>query len=152
MRVAKWNYDRNNTNLDLDLESVMLAEEAQEFKDGLALAFTASTAKEASEALVELIDAWADYKFVMRGTIYKSLGSHEHFNFDMVQAQEQFMFTCLTKDMSIRGATLQTAYALVIEANGNKGTEKVDGKIQKGPLWRDPKESILALLQEQRYV
>ena len=148
MQVAKWNYDRGNTNFDKELETRMLAEEAQEFKDGMTMWFTAISDSGKLDALVELIDAWADYQFVMQGTIYKYLGSLIPFDFDLIRTQEHYMYDTLTTTLKLPKDMLEEALGAVITANNAKGTEKIDGKIQKGSDWKDPKESIRNLLED----
>jgi hypothetical protein len=151
MRIAKWNYNRNNTHFNKDLELTMLAEEAQEFKDGMTMYFESTNELEALEALVEMIDAWADYQFVAQGTFYKYLGSTARFDFDAIRTQEKYMFHTLLR-LEIDETLLNEALDYVIIANEAKGTEKVDGKIQKGDTWVDPKFSIQQLLLDSDYV
>ena len=148
MQVAEWNYKRNNTNFSSELELRMLAEEAQEFKDGLAMYFNAISDEGHLAALVELVDAWADYQFVLQGSIYKYLGSSEPFAWDSVRVQEKYMYELLNVTLGIEATTLNSCLQFVIIANNNKGTEKVNGKIQKGSDWVDPKGVIRGLLNE----
>jgi hypothetical protein len=127
----------------------MLAEEAQEFKDGMIMYFNVIRASEDHmEAIVEMVDAWADYQFVAQGTYFKHLGSDVPFDFDWVRSTENYMYFTLTKQLKIEPGTLEKCLKAVIDANNAKGTEKVNGKIQKGPDWRDPKETIFNILKE----
>jgi len=149
IKVAKWNFDRNNTSFDVELETNMLAEEAQEFKDGLVDYFNAIKGinQEAIlDAKVELVDAWADFNFVFQGTKFKALGTM--IDFSGVEETEQYMYTLLNQDLQINGAVLERALDAVIVANEAKGTQKVNGKIQKGDDWVDPKSQIRMYLED----
>jgi len=155
MRIAQWNYNRDNINFDPELELRMLTEEAQEFKDGMEMWFKAQSFyrdNEVSEAIVEMVDAWADYQFVMSGSIFKYLGSDIPFDWDSIRTQERYMFTILNKQLGIDEATLNICLDCVITANEAKGTKKIKGKIQKGDTWRDPKDTILNILKDANYV
>jgi len=156
LKVAQWNYKRNNTKFDPELETRMLAEEAQEFKDGMVQFMALEGQDEVGEvgeveiiaAIVEMVDAWADYQFVMQGSIFKYLGYDTKFDWDSIRTQERYMFNVLTKDCEIPAEVLDICLEAVIEANNAKGTKKVDGKIQKGYDWRDPKDTIRGILNE----
>jgi len=148
MRVAKWNFDRNNTSFDMELELNMLAEEAQEFKDGMIDYFNAIKGIDQEailDAKVELVDAYADSLFVFRGTQFKVLGTM--IDFSGVQETLDYMVHIL-KSINISDMVLDEAYNLVVEANEAKGTQKVNGKIQKGEDWFDPKHAIRKLLTD----
>ena len=145
MRIAKWNYVRGNTNFDIELEERMLSEEAQEFKDGMQMYFV-----EYEKALVEMVDAWCDYHFVLQGTIYKALGTSS--NIDRFKIYERFMWETLTRQLGIHKDTLEDCMNVVIDANELKGTAKVNGKTVKGDAWRDPKELITEILKDRSYV
>lgn len=147
LRVAKWNFDRNNTSFDLELEVDMLAEEAQEFKDGLVDYFNSIKTIDKLAVLnakVELVDAWADFVFVAEGTKFKSLGRMMDLN--GIDATGDYMYNILVKDLQIKPSILALALDAVVSANEAKGTEKVNGKIQKGAEWVDPKFTIAELL------
>jgi hypothetical protein len=151
MQIAQWNYERNNTNFNPELELRMLQEEAQEFKDGLYMYFEVQKGVRLgyiSDAIVEMVDAWADYQFVMGGSVFKYLGSDRLFNWDSIRVQEKYMYHILTDELKIEAFTLRLCLQAVVDANKAKGTEKVNGKIQKGPDWVDPKEVIKGLLKE----
>jgi len=153
MQITKWNYERNNTSFYKELEDRMLAEEAQEFKDGMAMYFRAEEAGEdTTEAIVEMVDAWADYQFVAQGTIFKYLGSDYSYSFDIVRTQERYMYHILHNELNIDDTTLNKCLQAVIDANAAKGTKKVNGKIQKGEEWRDPKETIANILKDNGHV
>lgn len=148
MQVAQWNIDRDNTKFDRDLEFDMLAEEAQEFKDGMIQHGKASADEARMDAIVEMVDAWADYRFVLQGTMFKALGS-TGYGFISEHQFEQYMFNILRLDFKISIDTLINSYQAVIDANNAKGTSKVNGKIQKGMDWVDPKSVIKGLLDVQ---
>jgi len=143
MQVAQWNYTRDNTNFDMELELNMLAEEAQEFKDGLNDLFGSSTREDELDAVVEMVDAYCDYKFVARGTQYKALG--RTIDLGLLESTLSYMKSLLL-DL-VAEDVLDTSYKLVCDANDNKTSQKVNGKVQKGLYWKDPKESIRELLQ-----
>jgi len=150
MQVAQWNYERNNTSLDMELENRMLAEEAQEFKDGLNMYFEYETSKKGyrDDAIVEMVDAWADYQFVLQGTMYKTLGSLYTPDLSEYVQQDRFMYHILTVSLDILPETLNECLQAVIDANKAKGTTKIDGKVQKGESWIDPKETIRDILKD----
>ena len=151
MRIAKWNYDRGNTNFDIELEERMLDEEAQEFKDGMIMYFDSVTAIESrADALVELVDAWCDYHFVFQGTVFKALGTS--YSLDRFKLYERFMWETLTRQLGITKDTLEDCLNIVIDANELKGKAKVNGKTVKGDAWVDPKELILEVLKGAGYV
>jgi hypothetical protein len=152
MRIAQWNYNRDNINFDPELELRMLTEEAQEFKDGMLMLAKADAESSYDAAIVELVDAWCDYQFVMSGSIFKYLGSDIPFDWDSIRTQERYMFTILNKQLGIDEATLNICLDCVITANEAKGTKKIKGKIQKGDTWRDPKDTILNILKDADYV
>ena len=83
----------------------------------------------------------------MQGTIYKYLGSDVSFDFDRIRTQERYMYRVLTQTLGFETYTLDKALQYVINANNAKGTKKVNGKIQKGKSWVDPKESIRCLVR-----
>lgn len=142
LKTIKWNYDRKNIRFSRDLEESMLAEEAQEFKDGLAMILDQSSTEEQEiGGLIEIIDAWCDYKFVLTGTIYKYLGCNTAINLENFKTQEEYMRSILY-ELGLDDEFLEVCYNLVVEANTVKGSKRVNGKIQKGSSWRDPKESI----------
>lgn len=150
LRVAHWNYKRDNRNFDKDLELRMLSEEAQEFKDGLEMYFEAIECNEdPMDAIVEMVDAWCDYRFVRSGSLFKVLGSSISFDWKSIEAQELYMYNILTKtSIDLDPNILEKCFDKVIEANNAKGTTKVNGKVQKGDDWEDPKVVIFRLLQE----
>jgi len=150
MQIARWNYKRNNTNFDPELELRMLSEEAQEFKDGMLMYFEGNTS-DRLDAIIEMIDAWADYQFVMQGSIFKYLGSDKSFDWYSIKVQEKYMYSILTDTLGLDPEMLNASLQAVIDANNAKGTEKVNGKIQKGPDWVDPKATIKQFLETYVY-
>lgn len=148
LRVAKWNFDRNNTSFDLELEKNMLAEEAQEFKDGMVDYLNAIKGIDQEailDAKVEMVDAYADFAFVYQGTRFKALGTM--MDFSGVDYTLDYMEMVL-KDANISHMVLDAAFDAVVAANEAKGTQKVNGKIQKGADWVDPKSQIRMYLQD----
>jgi len=154
MQIAKWNYTRNNTNFNPEVEHRMLREEALEFKYGMDMYFVRDTISNLEHneqarvtAIIEMVDAWADFYFVLSGSIYKSLGTHEAFDFDHYRTQERYMYNLLTTDLEIPCDVLDNCLQVVIDANNAKGAKKLDGKVQKGDNWKDPKDVIAAILE-----
>jgi hypothetical protein len=141
MRIAQWNYDRNNNNLDMELENRMLQEEAQEFKDGMIMYFEGGY-DDYGDSLVEMVDAWCDFQFVLKGTVYKSLGSNISPDLSNYIQQEKYMYHILVDQFEIEPIILNVCLNHVITANEAKGSRKVNGKIHKGTEWEDPKELI----------
>jgi hypothetical protein len=145
LNIAKWNFDRNNTNFFRDLEESMLQEEALEFKDGLKAYWEATSEKEKQLATVDMVDAYCDFIFVLYGTEYKMLGADVAIDLSRYHNQANYMSKCL-EALGIEYRTLNIALDLVMKANNEKGTEKVNGKIQKGAGWYDPKVKIFELM------
>ena len=140
--TIKWNILRNDLKFDIELEVNMLAEEAQEFKDGLIMYVKAETQKEKLDGLVEMIDAYCDFKFVLIGTYTKSLGST--FDYDAFKHQEGLMEHLL--DQANFGRNLrERCYGYVLKANMMKPINKTDAKVEKGADWKDPKDRIWEL-------
>lgn len=151
MRVARWNFERDNLGFDMELEVNMLAEEAQEFKDGMVDYFNAVGVEQLEDAIVELVDAWADFRFVLQGTKFKSLGLMA--DFGSADQTENYMYTCLTEEFYfLSPEILELAFDAVVTANEEKGIAKVNGKIQKGSEWIDPKAAIRDLVSQSARV
>lgn len=148
LKVAKWNFDRNNTNFDMELEINMLAEEAQEFKEGVVDYLNAIKGidKEAIlNAKVEMVDAYADFAFVYQGTLFKALGTMVDLSGVLVTLD---YMEAMLKDANISPMVMDSAFDAVVAANEAKGTQKIDGKIQKGDDWVDPKARIRMYLED----
>ena len=147
LKVAQWNIMRDNNNFNKELELRLLNEEADEFKIAVML-YTQSANKTARTlALVDMIDAMCDFEFVLNGTKFKYLGSDKKFDFQTQETILDYMESILIRDLDIPFGILAESRKAVIKANEAKGTEKVDGKIQKGDLWVDPKDIIKTLLE-----
>lgn len=146
---------------DIDLETAMLSEEANEF-------FT-------SETLVDRLDAWADFAFVSIGTAMKYMAV-EHKDFQRLEDyKEEFEILCeyISTTQAQMGAVLleeltsidpslfyedadgETQYDelmynilnIVIAANEQKGFElNAEGKVQKPEGFVKPEASIDRLL------
>jgi len=144
LETAKWNYKRGNTKFDYDLETSMLEEEAQEFKEGLEMYFEAlGTDNDTLPALVEMVDAYCDYKFVFNGTMFKALGTSTQLVGPTIHLDYMYGILGELGLLSILGK----AYSAVTVANNDKGSKKVNGKIQKGDSWIDPKLIIENLIK-----
>lgn len=74
-RIIDWNRKRNGLKFDIDLETQMLSEEANEFY--------------MAETLVDRFDAWADFIFVGVGTVTKYLATKHKYYVDQKETQEQ---------------------------------------------------------------
>jgi len=151
MKVAQWNFERNNTEFDYELEKSMLEEEAREFKDGLNDYFKAlENNEDPTYAIVDMIDAACDYMFVASGTEYKSLGHTKQEKLvSLIDNTIDYMFHIVANIDGLPSNVLNDSFELVVKANGAKGKEKINGKIQKGEDWIDPKESIFNLLTKK---
>ena len=147
MRVARWNFNRDNLGFNMELEVNMLAEEAQEFKDGMVDYFNAVGVNQLEDAIVELVDAWADFRFVLQGSKFKALGLMQ--DFCSADQTEAYMYMCLTEGFDfLSPELLELAFDAVVTANEEKGNTKVNGKIQKGSEWVDPKAIIRDLVSQ----
>ena len=145
LEIAKWNFDRDNNSFYRDLEENMLQEEAAEFKEALAAYWNAGSELDTQSAIVDLVDAYCDFIFVLYGTEYKMLGADLAIDLSRYHNQANYMLKVLNS-LNVSHTTLNKSLELVVKANCSKGTEKVDGKIQKGDAWRDPKEDIFELM------
>lgn len=162
-RILQWNKKRNNLKYDIDLETKMLTEEANEF-------FVAET-------LVDRLDAFADFAFVAIGTAMKYMAvKHKDFhNLDIDKADfealseyintvQSQMGTMLYEEVSAlktsmlyedeNGDTdlsklLEDVLLIVISANEAKGFElNADGKVMKPEGFVKPEAQIDNLLKK----
>jgi len=147
LKVAQWNITRDNNNFNKELELRLLSEEAQEFKDALILYVQSANKTAKTLALVDMVDAMCDFEFVLNGTKFKYLGSDKKFDFNTQDTILEYMVNTLVIDLDVPYGILTESKRAVIKANEAKGTEKVDGKVQKGDLWVDPKDTIKTLLE-----
>lgn len=145
LTIANWNFDRNNNNFSRELEERMLQEEALEFKEALQDYWKATSEKDKQKAIVDLIDAYCDFVFVLYGSEYKMLGADVSIDLSRYHNQSNYMLKIL-QSVGVQFTTLDKSLEYVVEANGKKGTKKVNGKIQKGSDWYDPKDKIFDLL------
>lgn len=161
--IAEWNIVRHNVldTVDFELEARMLAEEKREFylaHDTYMFEVSQQTVDTILDALTEMADAIADYQFVYGGTVAKISRAkttitdmqHSAMLAHAVQNELNLMIQLFMDAIASYGqVNLDECLDYVIEANEAKGVEKVDGKIQKGPDWVDPKSKIRAYLAEQ---
>lgn len=145
LTIAKWNFDRKSNNFNRELEERMLQEEALEFKEALQDYWKATSEKTKQKAIVDLIDAYCDFTFVLYGSEYKMLGADVSIDLSRYHNQSNYMLNVL-QSIGVKLPTINKSINYVIEANNRKGTKKVRGKIQKGSDWYDPKDKIFDLL------
>ena len=158
-RIIAWNRERNGLKFNIDLESQMLTEEANEFY--------------MAEHLVDKVDAWADFVFVGVGTVAKWLAVKvkafedlEDYSqwmetvTDWMDYQRGTMLEMLLEDMAtifpgVRHNTslfediLNQALIIVVDANEQKGTEKDEnGKVKKPEGFIRPETRLNVLLKK----
>ena len=163
IRVAKWNDGpvpvelgggtRNNNVCNPPFDLALNTEEIKEFYKALV-----------NSDLVEMVDAYADTKFVYYGILYK-LGnlttSYKAINIDSfkkivedtiynlkyIRMQLESMYQILYT-FEIYTDILDKAFDIVCDANEQKGTVKNEyGKTIKGSKWVNPAEAIKELLE-----
>ena len=163
IRVAKWNDGpvpvelgggtRNNNVCNTPFDLALNTEEIKEFYKALV-----------NSDLVEMVDAYADTKFVYYGILYK-LGnlttSYKAINIDSfkkivedtiynlkyIRMQLESMYQILYT-FEIYTDILDKAFDIVCDANEQKGTVKNEyGKTIKGSKWVNPAEAIKELLE-----
>ena len=162
IRVAKWNDGlvpeelgggtRNNNVCNPPFDLALNTEEIKEFYKALV-----------NGDLVEMVDAYADTKFVYYGILYK-LGNLTT-NYDAadidsfkktvedtiyilkyIRMQLESMYQILYT-FEVYTDVLNKAFDIVCEANEQKGTVKNEyGKTIKGAKWVNPAEAIKKLL------
>lgn len=145
LQIIDWNLPRNELSLNLDLEASLLSEESSEFFDGYRF-FTGQT------RVVEMVDAYCDYIFVLRGTQAKVLANtfdnaQDYRNaITFVAAATQMGFMLLEVLFKVAPYVdeedLDVCIQFVVDANAKKPIKKTGGKVEKGILWKDPKELI----------
>mgnify|MGYP003585073594 CR=1 FL=1 len=155
--IAVWNLNRGNINynkVDFDLEARMLSEERVEYYtayDAYLDSNIEDMTEEFFDIITEMVDAIADYQFVYGGTVAKISRAHNTMPDNrqiatltsIAQNDLNIMIQILVDLVAPYGVlNLDECLDMVIEANEAKGTEKIDGKIQKGPDWVDPKVTI----------
>ena len=167
LQIAKWNYKRNNLQLNVELEENMLNEEEQEFQDALKDYIISTEASDVLPefkdesilwAVVDMVDSYCDYTFVYYGTMVKAMGTNHIFN---IGNKQSIMNTLLTEILITHNVNmfehgkppiLDTCMEAVIEANEAKPIKKTKGKVSKGKKWKDPKERIKEILVEAGFV
>lgn len=163
--VATWNRDRGNAIIhaavDFDLEIRMLSEEKNEFYVDFD-ALVDSGAEPLSDIwhlhIARMADAIADFQFVYAGTVAKVSRAKMTMP-DVRQAASLAQFVQNEMNIMIQlfldltspyvNVNLDECLDIVIDANDKKGTEKVNGKIQKGPDWVDPITTIEKYIRSQ---
>lgn len=155
LKIAQWNYDRNNLKYDEELENKMFNEEAYEFRAAL-LGYLSNPLSKL-EYVVDMIDGYCDAFFVYSGTIAKQLGqvslSSKQYELNMMNS---YITEILIKhNVKIydedKPYIMDLAMNSVIEANEKKPKDKTKGKVKKGSDWVDPKVTIMDLLLERGY-
>lgn len=156
LAIGKWNYTRNKLVFDEELELAMLAEEENEFKDGMLLYFDLITidnyGKDAYiiNSVVEMIDAYCDYMYVYTGTSIKSIGTDVIFD---CSHKQSLMNSVLNEILITHGTQLynkqqaelpfmERCYQFVIDANEAKSKKVTKGKVTKTKNFKDPKDLI----------
>lgn len=138
-QIAIWNAERGNFDYDIILEQNMLDEEYQEFY--------------LAETLHDKMDAICDLYFVNNGTLFKAhingVPSPLYFHYleRFEQLCSEFIFEAKINWLTFNDL-FERCMIEVINANNKKGKEKVNGKIQKGIDWYDPKDRIKEIIQE----
>lgn len=145
-RVARWNIDRGNEFKGFTLEKDMFDEEHMEFVEAFK-----------KENLIDMIDAWADMKFVLEGTKWKlfekGITGNGHVNDceEIIDTAERFIENILEKyDPSLSFyAGCDKFFENVVEANMQKGKEKTpEGKIKKPKGFIPPEKRHQQTLKE----
>jgi len=167
LQIAKWNYKRNNLELNVELEENMLNEEEKEFQEALKDYIVSTEATDTLPefkdesilwAVVDMVDAYCDYIFVYYGTMVKAMGTNHTFN---IGNKQSIMNTLLTEVLISHNVNmfehgkppiLDTCMEAVIEANEAKPIKKTKGKVSKGKKFKDPKEKIKEILLEAGFV
>lgn len=149
IQIIAWNIPRNGLKFNQDLEAQMLSEESTEFFDGMK-DFTGI------ERCIEMVDAYCDFIFVLRGTQAKALATtfdnaQDYRNaISLVEGATQMGFMLLEVLNKaypwIDGYDLDTCLQYVITANAKKPIKKTGEKVSKGADWVDPKAQIEAYL------
>ena len=159
IEIAKWNYDRNGLEFDRELERDMLDEEAYEFKLGLEDYLRDDNLFKVL-SVVEMIDAYCDFNFVLTGTISKAIDLFNVIPMDVYEKQMVYMNTFIIEALVKHGvkvydkegkSIIDYAMGYVIEANHKKCENKTTTKVEKGKDWVDPKSRIKNLLIERGF-
>ncbi len=133
-RIADWNMERNNLDLNSKLEIEMIMEEVKEYYE--------------ADTFIDRLDAVADIIFVAVGTYTKATK-----NFHLVQdnylAPLEMVLTDFVGRYEVEGinveitAVITEVLNIVIDANERKGTNKDEnGKIIKPDDFISPEDTI----------
>ena len=138
-RIVDWNKERNNFELDSNLEINMLAEEAKEYFE--------------ADNIVDRMDAVCDLIFVAVGTLTKSANAY-HLAAKEIFSPIDFILSDFVGRVQSEGITgdnfmpmLGDCLDAVISANESKGTEKDEnGKVKKPEGFVPPEETIARII------
>lgn len=144
--VKDWNVERDNNTYDLSFEKTLLEEECYEF-------LTANT-------VVDKLDAYLDYTFVLLGTIHKAFKDNlcsDVLLENLFELQESLFYLLyaefMNKNKNISNddviEILYTGMRFVLDANNTKGKTKNDlGKITKPADFVGPESKLEELLAQ----
>lgn len=148
LQIINWNIRLNGLKLDLDLEATMLSEESAEFMDAYR-----------RNHLVDMIDAYCDFIFVLRGSQAKVANTQFHNAaeytraLDMVTNATNFGFVILEILLKTSGIDINdvdVCLQFVIDENEKKCIVGEDGKVTKSGDWKDPKYKIEKFIYGER--
>lgn len=166
--TINWNLERNDLEFNKELETRLLSEELSEFKNALKdylklrnnLIATSEEnndnnavddlVDELKSKVVDMIDAVCDSYFVLFGTKAKMLGNYfpEVSNFELqISYAKDVLKAILESDFNLSDresdGLITESYAIVLEANKQKGKEKDEfGKVKKPESFVKPEEKI----------
>jgi len=143
--IVDWNKERNEFELNSNLEVNMLREEVVEYFD--------------AETYIDRVDAVCDIIFVAVGTIAKATYAF-HMAAEGLLAPIDFVLTDFVGRTQVEGISpeqmmpmLGEALGAVITANQQKGTEKdEDGKVKKPEGFVPPEEAIAEIIEKYKNV
>lgn len=163
--VAKWNYKRNELQVEGQLDIDMFDEEFAEYQEAYKVYMRAQEDKQAyipelyEDTIIalftDMLDAWGDAVFVAEGWLSKELMSgspnsinianaHTGVTLDlMLKTINELMMAEFTYEMFDYNKVLD----YILEANNAKPIKKTNGKVAKGKKWKDPKERIATYLK-----
>lgn len=146
-RIIDWNLIRGLLDCPFNpaLQTAMLTEESREF-------YTAY----AEDNIVDMIDAYCDFVFVLRGAQASLIATDFGEDYqayrtalDIVNGatnQGFMLLEILCKVCPIGPNDIEECFNYVIDANDAKPRDKKSGKIIKGDAWVDPKIRIKMLI------
>jgi len=140
LQIINWNIRLNGLKLDLDLEARMLSEESAEFMDAYK-----------RNHMVDMIDAYCDFIFVLRGTQAKIMNAQFDNAADYTRALDLvgnatnfgfMILELLLKATNLDIDDIDDCLQMVIDENEKKCVVGEDGKVTKSGDWKDPKYAI----------